>query len=227
MFDEENPLQSGGAEAWDRVIDAIDPPAMLLLIEGRMSKRLLVECSAEDIWQEALLHAWRGGETHEWQGLRAFRGWLLAIIENRIRDAADRVGAAKRGSGSAAVAFSTLRRPPQGPQSGQGTPFDPSLPRSTTPSRIATQREQAEAMRQALDALPEESREIVRLRVVDQMPIDAIATHLSIAPAAVRHRFRKGAERYAAALKRLMASVDGRSIERPFPPSSDQSGQLP
>ncbi len=58
--------------------------------------RLKRQLSAEDIWQETLCMAWRDREKHRWQGPRSYRGWLLAIAKNRIRDAADRMDAKKR-----------------------------------------------------------------------------------------------------------------------------------
>lgn len=188
---------------WDRLIDALDPPALLLVIEGRMSASLRQHSSPEDVWQEALLHAWRDRGSCEWRGLKAFRAWLLTIIDNRIRDAADYLSAQKRGGKPPAV-FSSLA--PKGGDTGGDSAFGPEVPQSTTPSRIALHREQAEAIRSALAELPEELRDIVRLRLIEQLPIDEIAARRQLGPSAVRHRFRKGAELYAARLRQMLAS---------------------
>lgn len=196
-------MQDRSPQEWDRAIDALDPPALLLLIEGRLSPALRLHCSAEDIWQESLLHAWRDRERFEWRGPKAFRSWLLSIIDNRIRDAADYLAAAKRGGGKPAAAFSALAR-------ARGDSGDGSQERivlqSTTPSRIAIQREQAEAIRAALSALPDELRDVVRLRLIEQLSIEEIAQRLAIGASAVRHRFRQGAELYAIELRRVLAS---------------------
>ena len=137
--------------AWDRWIEAIGPASMLVLIGGRMSAELRVELAPDDIWQEALLRAWRGRERFEWRGLASFRRWLLEIAERCIWDAADRVKAQKRAGaartlpiGAASSSVSNERALP--------------LFGSTTPSRIAIHREQSLAMQEALASLPEELR---------------------------------------------------------------------
>jgi RNA polymerase sigma factor (sigma-70 family) len=221
MAQAERPEMPRSPHEWDRLIDALDPPALLLLIEGRMSPALRGHCGVEDIWQESLLHAWRDRERCEWRGLKAFRSWLLTIIDNRIREAADHLGAQKRGGGHAAIPFSVLaaRQSP----GGNSTPTDdPNIPQSTTPSRIAVQRERAEAIRAALTELPDELREVVRLRLIEQLSIEEIAARLEIGASAVRHRFRRGAELYATQLRRMLASGFGSRMPGPQPaPQSD------
>lgn len=214
MSDTAGPRPAGTPLEWDRLIDALDPPALLLVIESRMSAALRSQITPEDIWQEALLHAWRDRARLEWRGLRAFRTWLLTIIDNRIREVADCLAAQKRGAGRPAALFSALR--PEG-VGGNGA-LGPDIPQSTTPSRIALHREQAEAIRTALVALPDELREVVRLRLIEQLPIEEIAARIGIGPAAVRHRFRRGAELYAARLRQMLAS---RSTRAPGPSAPD------
>jgi RNA polymerase sigma-70 factor (ECF subfamily) len=72
---------------------------------------------------------------------------------------------------------------------------------STTPSRLAMYREQAEVMRLALEGLPQEFREVVWLRVFEQTSLEDIAQRLSLSVSAVRHRFRKGSELYTGRLR--------------------------
>ena len=67
---------------------------------------------------------------------------------------------------------------------------------STTPSRMADARERAEAMERSLEELPDDVREIVRLRLFEDLPIEDIAGTLGLGESAVRHRFRKGTELY-------------------------------
>ncbi len=199
-----SPLLTENPREWDDLVESIHPPSILIVIETRMSAGLKRRISAEDIWQETLLHIWRDREKCRWQGLRRFRAWVLKIAENRIRDAAAHVGAAKRGGGttdlplgaSATGTQGTTARPLAGPAG------------STTPSRVAVYREQAEAMKAALAALPEDVREVVRLRLWEQMGIAAIGERLGLGESAVRHRFRKGAELYR---QRLLTAFASRS----------------
>ena len=198
-----NPLLSSSPQAWERLIESVKPATLLLVIEQRMGAGLKDAQAAEDILQEALMHAWRDRQRFDWRGVGSFRAWLLAIIDHRIQDAADRSSAMKRAGGVQVAPFSALR------STGATTSAESGFPAgSTTPSRIAAYREQAQVMRLALDGLPEELREIVGLRIFEQRPLDEIAARLDLGVEAVRHRFRKGSELY---VRRLRAALGRRA----------------
>ncbi|MBL8803205.1 MAG: sigma-70 family RNA polymerase sigma factor [Planctomycetes bacterium] len=193
-----NPLLSEDSRDWERLIESLGPASLLVAIEGRMSAELRARLSAEDLLQDTLLHLWRDRARIEWRGARAFRTLVLSMADNRIRDAADHEFALKRGGGHGLV--STDPFPSDGPRSSAGA-----LPAaSTTPSRVAIRREQADAMREALSGLPDELREIVRLRAFEQMPLEGIAERLGLGVEAVRHRFRKGSALYARRLRSML-----------------------
>ncbi|MFO0840468.1 MAG: RNA polymerase sigma factor [Phycisphaerae bacterium] len=202
----ENPAE------WNRLIDAAGPASLLVAIEHRLSAALRRRLTAEDVLQEALLHAWRDRARVEWRGVRAFRAWLLAIIDNRVRDLADRQGALKRGGNQVDLPLG------RGGAPDSQTSADSALlaaVTSTTPSRAAIRVEQAAAMRAALGELPDDCREIVRMRVFEQLPIEQIAAQLQLGVSAARHRFRKGAEQYHRRLRALLAgSISGLGGDR-------------
>lgn len=191
-----DPLADDSAVTWNSLVDAIGPSSLLVLIDGRLAAALRAHVAAEDILQEALLHAWRDRRTHRWQGVRAFRAWVVAIINNRICDVADRVGAQKRGGGRPVVSLDAWRDADASGSEGWAGPFT-----ASTPSRVAAAREEAELMHAALRSLADDVREVVRLRLFEQLTIDEIATALGIGASAVRHRFRKGAEAYERAIR--------------------------
>lgn len=195
-----NPLLSTSPHEWDRLIEAVDPAALLVVIERRMSPALRNLYAPEDVLQEALLHAWRGRTEHEWRGIRSFRAWLVAIIEHRIHDLADRASAAKRDGGRPALPLSM-------PRDGSTSALsEVPLVASTTPSRLAMYREQTEAMLYALEGLPEDVREIVRLRLFEELTLEEIAVRLGLGPSAVGRRFRKGSELYVRRLRSAIGS---------------------
>ena len=200
--DADNPLRSDSAGVWDRLIEAVGPASLLAVIELRMGAALRRRISPEDVLQEALLHAWRDRAGHAWRGLKSFRNWLLTIIDHRIHDLAEEAQAQKRGGERPTVVFSALA-------GSDGTSAAPLPWDSTTPSRIAVYREQAEAMRAALAGLSDDLRGVVQLRLFEQLKVEEIAQRLNLGVAAVRHRFRKGAELYR---RRLLAELATRSL---------------
>lgn len=194
---DENPLASGAPHAWDRLIEAVGPAALLVVIESRMSTALRQHLTPEDIWQETLLHAWRDRAQFEWRGLRSFRNWLLTLIDHRISHSAAAAGTQKRGGARAAQPFSAL------PDSnGDITGLAAAFPAgSTTPSRLAIHREQAAAMHAALDTLSPEQRDVIRLRVFEQLTLEEIAERTGLHVSAVRRRFGQGLQAYETALR--------------------------
>ena len=78
-------------------------------------------------------------------------------------------------------------------------------------------------MEQALRSLPDEMRDVVRLRLFDDLPIAEIATSLGIGESAVRHRFRAGAEIYRVRVRPLLeaSSVNGRVTSPDKPHARD------
>lgn len=198
----ENPLASGDPGAWSRAIQGVRPASIVALIDMRMSPALRQRIHAEDIWQETLLQAWRDRERFEWNGLKGFRCWLVQIAENRLRDAADREGALRRGG----LAETAALRIGGGSREPDGLRAFPEPAGSSTPSRSAVLREQAEAMRTALSELPVEVREIVRLRVFEELTMPEVATRLGLTVAVARHRFRAGSELYSERLAILLRS---------------------
>lgn len=205
--DDRNPLLTEDPITWDRLIEAVNPASILVVIETRMNPALKRRVAPEDIWQDTLLHVWRDREKCVWQGLRRFRAWVLKVSENRIREAVTREGAQKRGGGATELSLSAWDG---GDAKTASRPF-PGPVGSTTPSRVAIHREQAATMKAALQSLPDDVREVVRLRLFEQLSIGEIASRIGIGESAVRHRFRKGSELYH---RRLLTEFASRSTRR-------------
>jgi RNA polymerase sigma-70 factor (ECF subfamily) len=182
----------GAVPSWEELVEAANCASLLVVIESRLGAAMRARIQPEDILQDSLLQAWRDRESVRFDSPRAFRSWLLTIIDHRIRDTADHLSARKRG-GLAASPGASL-----GPEPGG----------STTPSRIATQKEQAAMMSEALNAVPPEWRDVVCLRLFHQLTLQQVAEQLSLSLAVVRTRLRRGSEVYR---QRLRAAGIGRS----------------
>lgn len=168
----------GEAGAWEAAVAAANPPFLLLFIEQSLGHLLRGKLTSEDVLQESLLEAWRSRGSFQGDGVD-FRNWLLRIIEHRINGASDHHAALKRGGAATVTAITSKFQPPL---------------LSATPSRIAWYREQAAALRVALDSLPEEYRVIVKERLVHRVPIAVLAQRHGLTVTATRTRFRKGSE---------------------------------
>lgn len=197
MENSPNPLQHPTSGSWDRLIASVNPPAMLVAIRGMMGRTLRERLDPDDVWQETLLHAFRDRHACEWRGVGAFRRWLLEIARHRIHDLADQANAQKRGAGRE-VRFGDL-------QQSTGSAGDERYAgpcARTTPGRAAADRETADHLEAALEAVPPEWRDVVRLRLFEDRPLDEIAAQIGVGVEGVRYRFRHGAEAYRRELRR-------------------------
>lgn len=200
-----DPLGDGDPRTWDRLISACGPASILVVIESWLGAGLRRTVTADDVWQETLLHAWRDRAQCEWRGVAEFRAWLLQVARNRMLDLAKHESAEKRGARAAHVSLSGTRCEFAGPVA------------STTPSRVAVVSEQARLIRQAIDSLPDDVRDVVFLRLLEGLKIHEVAERLGLGVEGTRHRLRKGAELYQARLQRLLA--DSEWPEAPGAPS--------
>lgn len=185
------------AHAWEQLLASANPAHLLISIERRMGPALLTHASPDDVLQETLVAAWNDRARFVAGGPRAFRLWLLTIAEHRIKGLADHHRAAKRGGGIAKADILESR--------DQAV----NLPNSATPSRLARHREQAAALRVALDSLDDQVREIVVLRVVEQLELNEIAQQTGLGTSLIRRRLRHGAELLRQRLTSVLGSASG------------------
>lgn len=171
-------------DRWESLMAEVGPERILALIRSWLGPRLRGRVDAEDLWQETLLHAWRDGASHAWRDLAHFRRWVVGIARHRVNDAADRIGAQKRGGGATDERVSQV-----------------DLAVSATPSRVAFRRERADAIAAALDALPDDQRDVVREHLLAERPMVEVAAALGITLPQAWYRFRRGASAYADALR--------------------------
>ena len=189
----DNPLHDDSPDNWDRLVQALRPSRMLVCIETRLGPKLRASVVAEDVWQEALVQVWRQRSSVEWRGLASFRRWVLSVVEHCITDLADRLGARKRG----------------GDWRGHSLEKDeaenlPPMVSSTTPSRVASFVEEARVLSETLAELPDEVRDVVRLRLFEDVEVRDVAEQLGLGESAVKHRSRRGAELFQLRLRQKL-----------------------
>lgn len=183
------------ATGWGRLVESLDVAGIFVVIDNWLSDRVRAQVSPEDVWQETLWCSWRDREQHDWRGLSAWRAWLLSIAHNRVRDLGRTLGRTKRGGDHQIAPFSLLT---------QDSVSALLPPGSTTPSRVAGLRERANAMQQALAELEPDLREIVRLRLFEEVPMREVAARLELPLSTAKERLLRGVTRYRNALRHLL-----------------------
>ena len=151
-------------------------PRILLWVASRMSPALRAKVEPDDVVQEVLLAVHKSLDGFDHRDQRSFFGWLFRIAENRIRDLVDHFGAQKR-------------RPPE-----------PRTFSQTSPSSAARRREQVDRIAQAVEALPPDYREVIRLRRFQELDCPQVAEIMDRSENAVRVLYCRAVKALAQAL---------------------------
>jgi RNA polymerase sigma-70 factor (ECF subfamily) len=171
-------VKSGNREALAEYISR-HSPQLIAFIEKRMSDGLRRKVEASDILQDVTASALHSvGEVQ--LGDREPFGWLCQQAERRIIDAhRHHFGAQKRAAGREVY----LDAPSGGESGGIADLLAASL---TTPSAAYSRQQKEFHMLEALESLPEDSREALRMRYVEGLPSKEIAERLGRTDGAVR-----------------------------------------
>jgi RNA polymerase sigma-70 factor (ECF subfamily) len=139
--------------------------------------------AAEDVTQEAFLAAWRSGARYD-RGRGSVRTWLLGIVHNRAIDSLRR-GAVhdRRRSGTEDAAEH--------------------LPAAERTDVEAARREEARALRELIDELPDEQGRVIELAYFGGFTHREIAEMLGAPIGTVKGRMRLGLEKMRAGLEGL------------------------
>lgn len=152
---------------------------LLAFIERQLGAALRRKLEAEDIFQEVSADAVRSLAEIDLTGRDPF-GWLCQIAERRIVDAHRH--------------FFSAQKRDAGREVGLGSPGSSSTPgllnllvaSMTTPSAAFSRNVKEARLAEALAELPEDQREAIRLRYVDNLPSKQIAERLGKSDAAIR-----------------------------------------
>ena len=172
-------INAGQKEALVEYID-LKRRQLLAFIQRSMSDQLLRKVEPADILQEVSVSALAGLERIE-LGEREPFSWLCQLAERRIIDAHRRFFGAQKRS-----AEKEVRLQPGGGQSGQQGLIDLLVASLTSPSQAFSRGQREMALLQALDELPEESREALRMRYLENLPSKQIAEKLGRTDGATR-----------------------------------------
>lgn len=161
---------------------------------------------AEDLVQEAYLRAFRFFD--HWQPETHMRAWLFTILRNAFINRYRRESAQPR-----TVDFDKIE------ETYESLIQDTLLGSKRTPEQILLDGTLDGEIREALDALPREYREVVWLAIVEELSYKEIAAVLSIPIGTVMSRLHRGRRLLQSALmdfgrrRRLTGAQDARASE--------------
>ena len=145
--------------------------------------------AAEDVTQETFLRLVKGADAYERQA--KFTTWLYTIARNLCVDAA------RRGKHRKAASLDA----PLGDEDGAASLLDLVPDGGAGVDRQAQSRELAVRLRQAIEALPDEQREIFLLREVADLQFNEIANVIGCPENTVKSRMRYALEKLREALE--------------------------
>jgi RNA polymerase sigma-70 factor (ECF subfamily) len=156
-----------------------------LLAERQLQGRVAVRVDASDVVQQTFLEAHQSFSQFLGQAEPEWNAWLETILGHKVaRTIRDHAEAQKR----------DVRReqPLANPASGDSGPQPTPAAGTTSPSQRAMRREDVERLTRALEELPADQRDAVRLRHLEGWSLADIARHFGRTPAATAGLIKRG-----------------------------------
>ncbi|MEQ8786337.1 MAG: sigma-70 family RNA polymerase sigma factor [Pirellulaceae bacterium] len=171
-------IRSGDTDALADFLNLMRPQ-LLAFIDRQIGAALRRKVEPEDIFQEVSADAVRSLADVDLAERDPF-SWLCQVADRRIKDAARFFDAQKRDA-AREVPLGT-----PGGSTGQAGLINMLVASLTTPSQAFSRNAREMRLLDALGQLPEEQREALRLRYVENLPTKQIADQIGKTDAAVR-----------------------------------------
>ncbi|MDP6444919.1 MAG: RNA polymerase sigma factor [Pirellulaceae bacterium] len=160
-------------------------------IQARLPNSARASVSAEDILQDTLVDLCRDFADFRLADGGAFRAWSRGVAEHRLADTLRFLNRKKRGG-------DRLRVDTAHPAGESRRDLIDQIPATaSTPSVRLARSEANEALRIALETLPEQHQIALRMRFFDGCSYDDIATTLQCSTSAVQGILRRGKQKLA------------------------------
>ncbi|TWT97014.1 ECF RNA polymerase sigma factor SigR [Botrimarina colliarenosi] len=174
-----------------------------LVVASQLDDRLRARVSSSDVVQETFYEAHRDFPAFRGATPEEFLGWLRRILMNNLLRAVEQhLKAAKR---DVRREVSLDRARPLGDRSAPG--FAAQLPHDgDSPSASFQRRENADTLGQMLDVLPDDYREVLRLRHQEGLDFSEIGERMGRSSGAVRMLWLRS-------IKRLRSLYDDEAAE--------------
>ncbi len=159
---------------------------LLLVAEKELAPELRAKGGASDLVQETFIEAQRGFGVFRGETANEFRGWLRQILLHNLGAFARRYRGTERDVSRevAIMAGGTW-----------GGRVDGLAAASGTPSALEMAREQALALREVLEKLPEDHRRVIQLRYDGILTFEQIGQAMGRSPEAARKLWARAMDR--------------------------------
>ena len=153
-----------------------------VLAEAQLGRHLRGKCDSMDVVQETLMEAHRDFAAFNGSAEPELLAWLRRILSHNLFNEARRFAAQQRDAArevsldqvKAGVEHSSVAL-------ARGLAAD-----TPTPSQVASQRESAVRLADALARLPDDYRDVLLLRIFEELPAEEVAQRMNRSAGAVR-----------------------------------------
>jgi len=185
--------KAGDEEALGRLMDLFRG-YLLTVAAGELSNQARAKVGPSDVVQDTFLEAYRVFVNFQGEGVEEFRAWLRAILRHKVTDLHDRYLGAQMRRVDREVSFD------QGESGGLLREILPGT--EDTPSTQVAFDEEVRSLYQAIEGLPEESRQVIIWRQWDRLSFVEIGRRLGRSEEAARKHYVRSLERLSDALEK-------------------------
>ncbi len=169
--------RSGSREALGQALEACRG-YLLLIAQQELNPDLRAKAGASDLVQETFLEAQKDFAQFHGKSEEELRAWLRQLLLNNVANFTRRY----RATGKREIAREvTVEGGGSSADRAGGLTAD-----ALSPSGLAMEHEQAQALREALEKLPEDYRRVILLRHQEQRPFEQIAQLMDRSASAAR-----------------------------------------
>lgn len=171
-------VQAGNSESLAELLQ-LYRPHLLNFVKQQMSGQLQQKLDPEDVMQEISISCLRSVGDVDLSQRRPF-DWVCQVARRRIIDAARKFQATDKRAVQREVPLSA------GSDSDQPGFINMLVASITTPSKAFSRDQREFQLQEAIEQLPQESRDALRMRYVESMPTKEIAKRLNKSDGAIR-----------------------------------------
>ena len=168
------------------------------IVRLRMGAELRSQLESMDVVQDALCAAAKDAHSFTYRREGDFLRWLAELVENRLRDHADRIHAQKRDVRRQVSLDAVTARSGNSRERPAGLPVV-----TTTPSVILAQTEELDRLERAMDQLKDEYRQVILLAKIEGLSYQEIGQRIAKSPDAAGMLLSRAMVALAKAFERL------------------------